>query len=256
MAAGEITGNITRRTGAQTRVLASRIALRLFTEQGYEATSLRQIADELGINKASLYYYFDSKEAIVRSLLNDRGDEAEQLLQWLHEQPRTPGLLTAAVLRWVESFSIQKLQGIRFMAANPLIARTLADHSADDRIGATLTAFAHQLAELLPQPTPETVVLLRMAVLSINASVQASAHTQVPDEAIINAARRAAAALLAEITHSTQGRPPQEVQSSGPSLRTVTAHSLGNDDDGSILVESDVTPSGTRDRKETDNSGR
>src|SRR4051812_34577913 len=106
----------TRRTGAQTRAEAIRIALRLFTGQGYEATSLRQIADELGINKASLYYYFDSKEAMLRALLDQRGEEAEQLVHWLSEQPRSTDLVATAVLRWVDSFSAEKLQGIRFLA--------------------------------------------------------------------------------------------------------------------------------------------
>src|SRR3954453_6088057 len=114
-----------RRDGAETRALVRRTALPLFTEQGYEATSLRQIADELGINKASLYYYFDSKEAILRSLFEERGDETEQLLAWLRAQPPGPHLLEAAVLRWVGSFTTEKLQGIRFMRANPLIARSL-----------------------------------------------------------------------------------------------------------------------------------
>ena len=193
-----------RRDGTKTRALAQQTALRLFTEQGYEATSLRQIADELGINKASLYYYFDSKEAIVHALVAERGDEAEQLLDWLRSQPPSPELLEVAVLRWVESFSTEKLQGIRFMAANPLLARTVAGSAADGRIATSLTTFADELVELLPDPAPQNAVLLRMAVLSINAAVQAGARTGAGDDDIVAAARRAARALLAEVT-STAG---------------------------------------------------
>ena len=189
----------TRRDGAQTRALALRTALRLFTEQGYEATTMRQIADELGINKASLYYYFDSKEAIVQALFEQRGDEAEELVSWLRRQVREPGLLEAAVLRWVESFATEKLQGIRFMAANPLIAHTLTAVRDNDRIGTNLNTVADEITRLLPNPTPESAVLLRMAVLSINAAVQAAARTDVPDQAIVAAAQRAATALLAEV---------------------------------------------------------
>ena len=189
----------TRRDGAQTRALALRTALRLFTEQGYEATTMRQIADELGINKASLYYYFDSKEAIVQALFEQRGDEAEELVSWLGRQVREPGLLEAAVLRWVESFATEKLQGIRFMAANPLIAHTLTAVRDNDRIGTNLNTVADEITRLLPNPTPESAVLLRMAVLSINAAVQAAARTDVPDQAIVAAAQRAATALLAEV---------------------------------------------------------
>lgn len=114
-----------RGRGARTREQAQRVALRLFTEQGYEATSLRQIADELGINKASLYYYFSGKEAILQSLLDERGNEAEELLAWVKDQPASPRLLPVAISRWVDSFTAEKLQGIRFLSANPLLAAGL-----------------------------------------------------------------------------------------------------------------------------------
>lgn len=193
-----------RGRGAQTREAAQRVALRLFTEQGYEATSLRQIADELGINKASLYYYFDGKEAIVQSLLEQRGDEAEELLAWVREQPRSPQLLTDAILRWVDSFTAEKLQGIRFLAANPLLMASLAGGD-EPRVGAGLSRLAEELSELLPERTPETAVLLRMALLSINAAVQAAASTDLPDAAVIAAARRAARTLLGELLPDEAG---------------------------------------------------
>jgi len=41
------------------------VAKRLFAEQGVRATSLAKLADALGITKAALYYYFDSKQALV-----------------------------------------------------------------------------------------------------------------------------------------------------------------------------------------------
>jgi AcrR family transcriptional regulator len=189
-----------RRDGAETRALARRTALRLFTEQGYEATSLRQIADELGINKASLYYYFESKEAILQSLVEERGIEAEQLLTWLRAEPRTPDQLAAAVLRWVDSCTAEKLQGIRFMNANPLIARTLAGGPGGNRIGTSLNQFVDELTTLLPDPSPQNVLLLRMAVLSINAAIQAAPPDGAGDEVVIAVAQRAARAILGEIT--------------------------------------------------------
>src|SRR3954447_22766474 len=189
-----------RRDGAGTRALARRTALRLFTEQGYEATSLRQIADELGINKASLYYYFESKEAILQSLVEERGIEAEQLLTWLRAEPRTPDQLAAAVLRWVDSCTAEKLQGIRFMNANPLIARALAGGPGGNRIGTSLNQFVHELTTLLPDPSPQNVLLLRMAVLSINAAIQAAPPDGAGDEVVIAVAQRAARAILGEIT--------------------------------------------------------
>lgn len=204
MVAADESGVPVRRLGVETRAAACQTALRLFTDQGYEATSMRQIADALGINKASLYYYFDSKEAIVHALFADRVDETEDLLAWLEEQPPGPDLLRTAVLRWVDSFTTEKLQGIRFMTANPLIARSMTSSPGGNRIGTNLSAFAEKLASLLPRPTSDNVLVLRMAVLSINAAVQAAAHSDIPEEAIIDAARRAATALLADIVGSQQ----------------------------------------------------
>jgi len=39
-------------------------ALSLFAEKGYDATSMREIAEQLHITKAALYYHFDSKADI------------------------------------------------------------------------------------------------------------------------------------------------------------------------------------------------
>jgi AcrR family transcriptional regulator len=186
------------RRGNDTRRRAQQTALRLFTEQGYETTSLREIAAELGINKASLYHHFPSKDAILQSLFDERGTEAADLLEWLHEQPRTPHLLEETVLRWVDTFTSEKLAGIRFITANPLLIRGLSD-SRGDSIGAPLTAIVEELTELVSGDGGQDAVLVRMAILSINAAVQAAAHAGVPDAEVIAAARRAARALVQEI---------------------------------------------------------
>jgi AcrR family transcriptional regulator len=43
-------------------------ALDLFIEQGFDGTSLRQIAEQLGVTKAALYYHFESKDDILMAL--------------------------------------------------------------------------------------------------------------------------------------------------------------------------------------------
>ena len=46
-------------------------SLELFSAQGFEATSISQIADAVGIRKASLYSHFESKQAILDALIKD-----------------------------------------------------------------------------------------------------------------------------------------------------------------------------------------
>ena len=54
--------------GAQTRERILAVAQELFTRQGYDKTSLRDIAERLQITKAALYYYFPRKEDILLEL--------------------------------------------------------------------------------------------------------------------------------------------------------------------------------------------
>ena len=46
-------------------------SLELFSVQGFEATSISQIADAVGIRKASLYSHFDSKQAILNAIVKE-----------------------------------------------------------------------------------------------------------------------------------------------------------------------------------------
>lgn len=52
-------------------------ALDLFSTQGFEATSVSQIADEVGIRKASLYSHFASKQEILESLMHEITEQYE-----------------------------------------------------------------------------------------------------------------------------------------------------------------------------------
>jgi AcrR family transcriptional regulator len=46
-------------------------AARVFHEKGYEATSIQDIADEVGILKGSVYYYITSKEDVLFEVLQE-----------------------------------------------------------------------------------------------------------------------------------------------------------------------------------------
>ena len=51
------------------------VAAELFFAKGYEAATLRDLARELGIRSATLYYYFPDKEAILFELISSTMDE-------------------------------------------------------------------------------------------------------------------------------------------------------------------------------------
>jgi AcrR family transcriptional regulator len=55
-------------------------AIRLFCEKGYEATSVREIVEAVGVTKPVLYYYFKNKDELFRHVIEtamDPFDEAQ-----------------------------------------------------------------------------------------------------------------------------------------------------------------------------------
>ncbi|RZB20980.1 TetR/AcrR family transcriptional regulator [Streptomyces sp. F001] len=52
-----------------------RTAAEVFAEQGYNATTVRTIADQAGMLAGSLYYHFDSKESMLEEILHTFLDE-------------------------------------------------------------------------------------------------------------------------------------------------------------------------------------
>jgi AcrR family transcriptional regulator len=73
--------------GGGTRERILDIATELFIEHGYDGTSLRQIAEEVGVTKAALYYHFASKAELVAALL----EPFEQVQrEWVDSVPDDP----------------------------------------------------------------------------------------------------------------------------------------------------------------------
>jgi AcrR family transcriptional regulator len=60
-------------------------AERLFADKGYDGTSVRDIADEAGVNVAMISYYFGSKEKLLEALFNHRSAGASSKVKAIME---------------------------------------------------------------------------------------------------------------------------------------------------------------------------
>ena len=60
--------------GNETRETLLKLAARTFGEQGYSATTMRNIAEQSGIEAASIYYHFASKEELVDEVMEQGGN--------------------------------------------------------------------------------------------------------------------------------------------------------------------------------------
>jgi AcrR family transcriptional regulator len=90
----------TEDAGTRQRILD--IALELFTEQGYERTSLRQIAERLGFSKAAIYYHFASKEDILLTLHLRFHEFLKSALDSINPSDSTVAAWAALLDRFVE----------------------------------------------------------------------------------------------------------------------------------------------------------
>jgi len=64
----------------ETRARIVDAALRLFRKQGFDATTMRDIAAEAGVATGAAYYYFRSKEELVMAFYMRTAEEARTLL--------------------------------------------------------------------------------------------------------------------------------------------------------------------------------
>jgi TetR/AcrR family transcriptional regulator len=69
------------RKGLGTRERMLDVAERQFAEKGYEGAHLESIAQEVGVRKTALYYYFDSKEALYIAVLEGMLSEFARTLR-------------------------------------------------------------------------------------------------------------------------------------------------------------------------------
>lgn len=63
-----------------------RTAAQLFAENGYEATSLDMIADQLGMHKATLYHYVNNKESILYQCLVKSFGDLDEVMKRMEDR--------------------------------------------------------------------------------------------------------------------------------------------------------------------------
>lgn len=164
-----------------TRSRIQAVALELFTEEGYEKTSLREIAERLGVTKAALYYHFKSKDEIANSFIEDRIHIMDRLIEWAESQPPTVETRRALLVRYAdELFGSDKHSVMRFFEQNQTAIKNFS-------AGKEMRARMMRLVDLLvrPETSHEAQVRAALSLFSVH-----SAWFTTRDPAITNEQRR------------------------------------------------------------------
>ena len=108
------------------------VALELFTEQGYEQTSLREIAERLGVTKAAIYFHFERKEDMLLELhmrLHALGHEAIDELDGLDDDQQRADAWPRVLDHFVDQV-IRNRELFLFHVRNHRALAVLADNEA------------------------------------------------------------------------------------------------------------------------------
>lgn len=123
-----------------------KVATRRFARQGFDSTSLQEIADEVGIKKPSLLHHFPSKNELLRAVL-------DQLFEhWTVVLPRLLEAVTSGRARFFDAI-IEELIG--FFSEDPdrarLVVRELLDRpqQMQSRMAQTLTPWVTLIADYI-----------------------------------------------------------------------------------------------------------
>lgn len=140
--------------------------MELFCERGYDKTSLRQIAEQLGVTKAALYYHFRTKEDIVASLSEDLRRGIDEILEWAPSAPPGPDRAHEIVTRYGALLHDLGNEMMRFWAENQSAFRELG-------IGTGLRYQFRELADLIAGPDGGAMAIFhaRQALLAVSWSL-------------------------------------------------------------------------------------
>jgi AcrR family transcriptional regulator len=103
-------------------------AAELFYERGYAATSTADIAERMGIQRGSVYYYFDTKEGLLLELIEDVYRHALRSLERVRASDEdAPGKLRALIADHVHAFTERLIPGAIVINES----RSLSPHNRD-----------------------------------------------------------------------------------------------------------------------------
>lgn len=209
MADKDLCGAPPQRDAAKTRQLLLEAARRRFARDGYAATTVRDIADDVGVNAALISRYFGSKEdlfaACLEGAVQDLGRSAD----------RAQGLpqVVEAISRHAVGITPEGVPGQVLL----LLLRSSGDESAEQKRVAVLWSFASKIASVAgwspDQPGADEVLLRAQVVLSVAVGIAALRLSGL--QPLGSATEQELAGPLLDVAAALLGRQPSLSGSNG-----------------------------------------
>lgn len=118
-------------------------ATSVFAAKGFDSATMDDIAAEIGINKATIYLYFDSKDVLIQSIAEQLFAQEVADLQAIYE---SLGTTTERLTAYYEALIAAESEVLPLM---PLLYEFYALGLRREDVRAVIADFIHQLTELL-----------------------------------------------------------------------------------------------------------
>ncbi len=190
------------RNAAQTRELILETALPLFLTQGYDATTMEEVAEAAQIGTSTLYRYFPTKDLLVLEPLSLGGHMADELRRRPAEEPLDVALghAVTALLTAPRGTSSRLQQVQAILDSSPALGARLLEEFIKER-----TLLEQAVAERCGRPDDDvfSVVTARLATVVLELAAERSRvlTTDDPDltaAAVLTRTREVSAHLHAE----------------------------------------------------------
>ncbi|MEV6068507.1 TetR/AcrR family transcriptional regulator [Nocardia sp. NPDC052001] len=129
MAGRSVAGTVV--AGRSTKDAIRDAAIELFTSKGFEQSSLREVADAVGITKASLYYHYASKVDLLIAIVEPMVDDLRALVEGLDAIPHSPETVREVLEAHLRSTLGHRTAGTLCMRDTVAILNALGDRYPD-----------------------------------------------------------------------------------------------------------------------------
>jgi len=153
--------------GASTRKAILEAAFRLFLEQGYHGTSIRQVARDAGITPAAIYNHFQGKESLFIDLLSDRVPHHAVLAALKTARGGTAHELTHDAVQRMRSAMVNQFDNLRLMFIEIIEFQGRHASALVGRFLPQLLEFVERLKQAEPSIRPYPDVILARAFFGL-----------------------------------------------------------------------------------------
>ncbi|MFF3221190.1 TetR/AcrR family transcriptional regulator [Nocardia suismassiliense] len=158
-------------------------AVKLFGDKGFEQTSLREVADAVGITKASLYYHYASKLDLLHAIIDPIIDHLRSVVVDLDRTPRDADGIRYVLRTYLRGMVHHRDAGALVLRDTVTIVNAVADRHPD------LVDDDQTLREWLagPDATDEAKLRASAALAMLGVALMSKEFAPGADDALVEA---------------------------------------------------------------------